>query len=406
MKTYWAALTALGVAGAIATAADPPNADIGRWIESQGGDVVRTADGRIVEVSLARTWATDNDVQRLAGLKNLKKLDLSLTYVSDRGIESLQKLPQLEDLNLASAEFITDAAISYLRANRSLRRLNLRGTDVTDTTLKYAAELTGLRQLDVSQTQISDVGLDHLAALGELEDLNLGGNKISGVSLNVLKLLPKLKKLSFNGIQRRNAGLCWAPVITDRELDTLSLLTNLEELDLGWGVGLGNMDPAWKGKPPSGEAECRIVGGIRVTDAGLAKLTTLKHLKRLDISGSPVTPSGLKRLEGLQGLENLSLWNCTAMDDSIAPTLAGMPNLTTLDLSATAVSDATLKQLSSLRRLKEIYLTDTRVTIDAADALRRSRPGVRVSWAQRPPAREIKLSEGARKASKKAVIDP
>src|SRR5262245_45984265 len=101
-------LTTIAIAG-WACAAELPNLATARWIESQGGDVVRASDGRIVEVSLARSWATDNDVQRLAELKDLKRLDLSLTYVSDRGMEALEKLTQLEDLNLTSAEFITDA---------------------------------------------------------------------------------------------------------------------------------------------------------------------------------------------------------------------------------------------------------------------------------------------------------
>ena len=35
-------------------------------IEKLGGHVVRDAKGNIVEVSLARTWATDADVERVA----------------------------------------------------------------------------------------------------------------------------------------------------------------------------------------------------------------------------------------------------------------------------------------------------------------------------------------------------
>jgi Leucine-rich repeat (LRR) protein len=170
--------------------------------------ITRDASGQIVDVSLARTWATDAELELLGRIKTLKRLDLSLTYVSDRGIEQLKGLDRLEDLNLYAAEFITDAALAFLRGHKQLRTLNLRGTDVTDTSLAYVAELPGLRRLDISFTQISDVGLEHLAALTELEDLNLGGNKISGVGLHVLKLLPRLKKLSFYGIQRRNAGWC------------------------------------------------------------------------------------------------------------------------------------------------------------------------------------------------------
>src|SRR3954452_8357544 len=84
-------------------AAESPHA----WVEALGGEIGRGADGAIVEVSLARTWATDNDMERLIDIRSLKRLDLSFTYVTDRGIERLQQLPQLEELTLDTAEFIT-----------------------------------------------------------------------------------------------------------------------------------------------------------------------------------------------------------------------------------------------------------------------------------------------------------
>src|SRR2546428_1895046 len=260
-------------------------------IEAQGGEVVRDQKGEIVEISLARTWATDAAIEQIASAKSLKRLDLSLTYISDRGIERLKGLDRLEELNLYAAEFITDAALAFLRGNRQLKRLSLRGTDVTDTSLAYVAELSNLKSLDISFTQITDVGLEHLASLPQLEELNLGGNKISGAGLHVLKLLPKLRKLSFYGIQRRNAGWCWAPVVTDLEMETIALVGGLEDLNVGFGVALGAPRPADLG-PADGEAECRIAGGTRVTDLGLAKLAALKKLRQLDLSGSAISPAG------------------------------------------------------------------------------------------------------------------
>ena len=63
-------------------------------IDKQGGHVVRDAKGNIVEVSLARTWATDADVERVAAIKTLKKLDLYHTLVTDKGYLQLkQALP-------------------------------------------------------------------------------------------------------------------------------------------------------------------------------------------------------------------------------------------------------------------------------------------------------------------------
>jgi internalin A len=364
--------------GWISRAAEPPQAAVARSIEALGGQVVRGPDGNIVEVSLARTWASNNDIERVIEIKDLKRLDLSFTYVSDAGIERLQQLQQLEELTLDATEAITDAAASYLRANKHLRKLVLRGTDITDVGMPYLAALNGLKSLDLSHTMVGDVGLESLPALSELEELDLGGTRITGINLNFLKLLPKLKKLSFNGIQRRNAGACWTPLITDLDLDAISLLSGLEDLNLGIGVSLGKTGVA------VGAGNCHVTGGIQLTDLGVAKLAKLTKLRRLDISGARVTPAGLKVLESLPQLERLSLWNCTALDDSAAPKFAAIPKLTFLDLSYTSTGDGTLKSLASLPNLKLLYLTDTKVTPAGVEAFRKQKPASFVSWAKRP----------------------
>jgi Leucine-rich repeat (LRR) protein len=379
---------ALFVIAAIAAAAtwpaggaDVTQASTAAWIEAQGGEVLRDASGAIVEVSLARTWATDSDLDRIVQIKTLKRLNLSFTYVTDRGIERLEQLPQLEGLNLDTAEFITDAAVNYLRANRRLRKLVLRGTDITDISLPYIAQLTALQSLDLSHTMLGDIGLESLPALTELEELKLGGNRISGINFNFLKLLPKLKKLSFNGIQRRNGGACWTPLIIDLDLDKLAVLTGLEELDMGVGIGLGR-----GGASMRGEKNCRVAGGIQITDLGVAKLAPLKNLRRLDLSGAKITPAGLKALQAFQKLERLSLWNCSSIDDSAASVFAALPNLTNLDLSDTSAGNGTLEVLAAHPRLKYLYLTDTKVTLPAVEAWHKQRPATYVSWARRPGA--------------------
>jgi Leucine-rich repeat (LRR) protein len=383
-----------------ASAANLPDAGVAASIEAKGGEVTRDEAGRIMGISLARTWATDNDLLHLLSIKTVKRLDLSFTYVSDRGVELLAQLPALEDLSLDTAEFITDAAASYLRANRGLKRLSLRGTDVTDISVEYLSVLTGLKALDISHTQIGDVGMDHLAAFAELEELSLGGDKISGNSLNSLKLLPHLKKLNFSGLQRRNAGLCWAPAVTDRELDTIGLLTGLEDLDLGAGFGAGT-NKAGSGANAGGESQCRVVGGIRVTDIGLAKIAKLKQLKHLNLSGAEITPAGLRELERLTNLEQVSLWNCKALDDAAATVLAGLPKLSVIDLSYTAAGDGALGSLRGMRNLKQLYLTDTKVTADAVGAFRTARPQTFVSWGLRPAP--IKAKPASKDASKEII---
>jgi hypothetical protein len=371
-------LTAMAAILTLAASADEtPHSSVTRAIEALGGHIDRSPAGIIVGVSLARTWASDDDVERLTQIKTIKRLDLSFTYVTDAGVQHLQDLPELEDLTLDTVEALTDAAASYLRADKKLRRLVLRGTDITDVGMPYLAALTGLKSLDLSHTMIGDVGLESLPALSELEELNLGGTRITGANLNFLKLLRKLRRLSFSGIQRRNAGACWTPLLTDLDMDTISLLSGMEDLNLGVGVSLGRTGVA------VGSGNCRVTGGIQLTDLGLAKLARLTHLRRLDISGAKITSSGLQSLAKLPQLERLSLWNCVNIDDSAATQLATFTSLKALDLSSTAIGDPGLDRLSALPELELLYVTDTRISPQGLEAFHSRRKITFVSWARR-----------------------
>src|SRR5262249_56742038 len=132
-----------------------------------------------------------------------------------------------------------------------------------------------LKSLDLSHTMLGDVGIESLPALSDLEELYLGGDRISGINLNFLKLLPKLKKLSLNGIQRRNGGACWTPLITDLDLDTIASLSGLEDLDLGVGLSLSRMTPE-----RAGERNCRLAGGSHPTALARAGMNKTKKKRR------------------------------------------------------------------------------------------------------------------------------
>lgn len=374
----------------VASAPGPEEREIAARIETQGGVVELDDQGRIVGVSLANTFATDTDLEVLASLGSLRKLDLSLTYVSDRGIEILKGLEALEELDLFAAEFITDAALSYLRGHPNLKRLNLRGTDATDISLQYVAELDALRSLDISFTQISDVGLESLSSLTQLEELIIGGNKITGVGFQALTLLPNLRTLDLKGIQRRDAGLCWAAAVGEPELDTIATLKSLEHLNLGWGLGLGAPRPT---PDEDSEAQCRVEGGIRVTDSGLRKLATLAKLQSLELSGSEITSAGLAAaLPAWNDLRELSLWNVQGIDDTIAGPLTKLERLEMLDLSRTPVTDRGLRELASSSSLRRLYVSRTNVTAAGLNAFREANRQCWISWSDEGGPRTAKTA--------------
>ena len=339
------------------TAATLSEAEVRDWAVAQGGDAVFDDAGQLVDLYLGFTWTTDADLDRIEQLANVRRLDLSLSYVSDEGVERLTSLRGLTDLNLFGAEFITDVAVSHLRALENLERLNLRGTDITDTSMEYIASLSKLRALDVSFTQVSTVGLERLAELTQLEELALGGNKISGAGLPVLSVLPNLRKLTLGGTQRRNSGY-WAVSLTDVDLELVGSLTQLEWLDL------------------SGSLRSPLNA---ISDLGVSKLAGLRELQVLDLSQTRVSSVGLEPLAKLPKLERLSLWRAERIDDDAAPLLALMKALEVLDLSETKVTDRTLRELTSLENLRRLYLSGTAVTPEAVEQFRRERPLCEVS---------------------------
>ncbi len=350
----------LGLFVALGGAAPPAewsDRDTLEWAAARGGDGTLDDSGQLTDLYLGFTWTTDADLDRIEGLASLERLDISLTYLTDEGVERLKALPGVVELNFFGAESITDVSVSHLRGWESLRRLNLRGSDITDTSMEYVASLRNLRSLDVSFTQISTPGLEYLAELSYLEELALGGNKLNGAGLTVLSALPNLKKLTLKGTQRRNSGY-WAVSLTNVDMELLGSLRQLEWLDLGGSI-----------RSPLNE----------LSDLGISELAQLRELRVLDISQTRISSAGLESLAGLPKLERLSLWRAERIDDRAAEFLARMRSLETLDLSETQIGDATLKKLAALPQLRRLYLFGTKVTPGAIERFRQERPDCEVS---------------------------
>jgi Leucine-rich repeat (LRR) protein len=267
------------------------------WITEAGGIITRDRAGRITGVNLRSSWVTDSDLLRLAKLPHLTHLDLSLTRISDHGLQQLKDAPGIVELNLYYAEQITDEGMAAVKGWKKLKRLNLRGTKITDTTLEHLANVTTLESLDVGYAQITDVGLDRLTPLLNLKELAISGNKLTDVGLQSLRHLPGLTSLSLGGSQRTDSGL--------------------------WSISL--------------------------TELGLDAITTLKELRELRLDGMPVSARWLEKLKTLDKLERLSLQGCKRIGDDGAPALGSWPSLRVLDLKGTAM---TKKGLAELRRAK------------------------------------------------------
>ena len=125
------------------------------------------------ELNLSGNANTVSDFSPLAGLTNLKYLDLSNNPYAD--ISSLTGLIGLEDLNLRGSNL---SDISPLANLPNLNRLTLSSSDLSD--ISPLANLTGLAVLDLSSNNLTDIS--PLANLTGLGSLDLSFNNISDVS--------------------------------------------------------------------------------------------------------------------------------------------------------------------------------------------------------------------------------
>ena len=161
-------------------------------------DLARLAGLRELEwVNLAATLVktpqkpgvSDDGLDHVAEWKKLRTLNLHGLPVTDEGIGKLGSLPALESLQLGGTRVTGEG----LQGMRNLRWLRLDATAVTDDDLQFVGELRKLEQLYLDSTGISDAGLKHLEGLKRLRVLNLHNTKVTPAGVEALRLvLPEL----------------------------------------------------------------------------------------------------------------------------------------------------------------------------------------------------------------------
>ena len=118
-------------------------------------------------------------------------------------------------------------------------------------------------------------------------------------------------------------------------------------------------------------------GASHITDAGLAKLEGLTHLRRLELGFTSATDAGLAHVGKLSGLEVLDLLGTEATDAGLGH-LRGLTRLEWLRISSSLVTDAGLEHLRGLGELRDLYLSGSHVTAEGVERLRGALPNCRI----------------------------
>lgn len=222
---------------------------------------------RLTVLQIRAAAATDASLGQIAQLDSLKTLAMQWSRphraspMTDAGLVTLGRLPNLESLTIDDCPLLTDAGVARLvEGLPKLRRLTLNGglTSVTRLLPSLARHHPGLTSLTLNGAAVHPKDYPELVRLRNLEALELQGVSVGDAGLAQLRPLRGLKTLMTN-----DAG------ITDAGLVHLASSSRLESLFL-----------------------------IRspITDAGVMALARLPKLQFLDISRTLVTPAGVAAL--------------------------------------------------------------------------------------------------------------
>jgi internalin A len=270
----------------VSACAETPSSDDTQWVTDLGGTATRNAQGQVTGVNLRGTWVTDTELRRLNRYPALSVLDLSLTRITDGGMQEIKNLRGITDFNLYFAEYITDEGVAAIKDWKRLKRLNLHGTKAGDSALEHIAGLTLLEWLDVGSTLMTDVGLERLTSLTNLRSLTMGGNELGDAGMQALRQMPNLTYLDLSGRQGNDKNV-WSIAMSNTGLQAVLSLKNLRELRFA----------------------C-VTTSVGIEGAKLGEVSTLS-----------VTEKWLEQLQSLTSLERLKLQGCGRIDDAAVRTL-------------------------------------------------------------------------------------
>lgn len=156
-------------------------------------------------------------------------------------------------------------------------------------------------------------------------------------------------------------------VATDADLAALAELRHLKLLYPGGGRV---SDEGLKHLANLTGLRLLVLWGNPISGHGVESLSGLKRLRHLDLSRTQVTDRRLAGLGSLTGLERLDIANNPQLDGSFRAYVADLPNLQSLVLRGSGITDSALSHLKDARNLQALMLDRTRITDDGLHNLR------------------------------------
>ncbi|MDR2762946.1 MAG: hypothetical protein LBB88_10115 [Planctomycetaceae bacterium] len=210
-----------------------------KWIINDvGGRIKASSEGRVFtfwkgtkipddvenyiieQVSIANYSISTAQLDRIAELKTLKKLDLENVGLKNSDMIKLSVLDSLEILNLSNNQ-LTYEALPAIKTLRKLQDLNLSGIKMSVNGIDSLGSFRSLVSLNLNAADFDSADLNYCITLANLEILNLSGTKVGDRVTGIMQVLTNLKEIDLSKTR-----------ISNKAIDSLITLNNLEIIKL------------------------------------------------------------------------------------------------------------------------------------------------------------------------------
>lgn len=285
-------------------------------------------------------------------------------------------LVTLTDRHVTADGVLATKTLSLLRQLESPFVLNLAGTQVSQSAMLQVASLKSLVGLNLELCRrLDDDSFKPLADAKQLTVLVAAGTSLSDRGLKAVAHMPNLRALDLEVCNHVTDAAC-AIIGTMNQLRGLNLKkTGFEKARIS-NAGLLKLSGLKA-------LESLNLSGNAVTNDGLQNLGPLTRLRELELNLLPIGDAGLTHLARLKNLERLELiftegFAGPIVTDSGAHSLAALKQLKTLNLVGARITDASLTELSRLKKLTRLILIDSKCSPNGIRRLRQILPDCEV----------------------------
>lgn len=306
---------------------------------------------------------TDAGMRELAAVKSLTHLHSGDAYTD----EWLKAASALDNLTYLSARFsgsVSGIGFRHLAGLKNLRTLNIPHSHMSEEMAQGLATVQQLTSLDLGASSIPNEGLKEVAKLQNLEVLGLGATRVSGDAIKELAALKNLVHLDLRAVPVTEGAF--------KAFTTLDKLSNLQadsghitdEVLIAF-IRSGRLHALWEAGhrrrvPTTRDITTLDLTATNVTGIGVRELTALPNLKSLALP-SRAGRDGLKHVAALKGLESLTVYRIPVEE---LKSLAGL-KLTQLNLPIDAWNnDVTDRTVQILREIGLLHALECARTDD------------------------------------------